>query len=57
MPEKKATRRDCHHDRAKVDLKEPTQSITQEYERGTLIGGLMIAVSFGAMFLHAAVML
>jgi len=31
------------------------QSIT-DYERSTLLGGLLIAVSFGLMFLWAAVM-
>ena len=32
-----------------------TQIIT-DYERSTLLGGLLIAVSFGLMFLWAAVM-
>lgn len=55
MSSKKATRRDRHHNRAKWDRNEPTQSITQEYDRATLIAGLMFMASFGAMLLHAAI--
>ena len=33
-----------------------TTQIITDYERSTLLGGLLIAVSFGLMFLWAAVM-
>ena len=33
-----------------------TTQIITDYERSTLLGGLLIAVSFGLMFIWAAVM-
>ena len=33
------------------------QSIPRAYDKGALIAGILIAVSFGLMFIHAAVAL
>ena len=33
------------------------QSITRDFNNGALIAGILIAVSFGLMFIHAAVAL
>ena len=55
MREKEAARRSCHYDRAKASRYEDPQILT-DYGRACLVGGLLIAVSFGCMFLWAAVM-
>ena len=58
MLKTKAARHSCHYARANV---KPTSRdekiIAREFERGSLIGGLLIVVAFGLMFIHAAVML
>lgn len=52
----KAARHRCNDNRANVHrLKD--KSIIAEFERGTLYGGLLVAVFFGLLMIHAAVML
>lgn len=52
----KAARHSCNYDRANVHTKKDDDIIAQNYGRGSLIGGLLVAVSFGSMLVHAAVM-
>lgn len=52
----KAARHCCNNNRANVHEDNHNRIIT-DYERGALIAGLITAVSFGSMFIHAAVVL
>lgn len=52
----KAARHRCNDNRANVHQFKDT-NIVHEFERGTLYGGLLIAVFFGLLMIHAAVML
>jgi hypothetical protein len=52
----KAARHRCNDNRANVHQFKD-KSIIAEFERGTLYGGLLIAVFFGLLMIHAAVML
>jgi hypothetical protein len=52
MDRKKAARRSCHYERARRStIQMDEASIT----RAQLYGGVIIAVSFGMMLIHAAV--
>ena len=56
----KTARHSCNYNRA-LCQKQATAlgrsgSIVSDYERGALIAGVIVAVLFGLMFLHAAVM-
>jgi len=51
----KAARGSCNYARAKNGSRR-TKSIVADYESACLAAGLVIAVSFGLMFLWAAVM-
>ena len=53
----KAARHRCNDNRANVSTTSPDTNIVHEFERGTLYGGLLIAVFFGLLMIHAAVML
>lgn len=53
----KAARRSGNYDTRQKVHGFGDKSIIADYERGALIAGLIIAVSFGLMFVHAAVML
>ncbi len=53
----KAARHRCNDNRANVHQFKDKHIVTREYERGTLYGGILIAVFFGLLMLHAAVML
>ena len=53
----KAARHSCNYDRAKNVHSTRDTNIVHEFERGTLYGGILIAVFFGLLMLHAAVML
>lgn len=53
----KAARHRCNDNRANVSTTSQDTNIVHEFERGTLYGGLLIAVFFGLLLLHAAVML
>lgn len=56
MPEKtKEARHGGNHARAKRPERD-ANIIAQNYGRGSLIGGLLVAVSFGLMLVHAAVL-
>ena len=58
MLKTKAARHSGNYARANVKpTRRDKQIITREFERGSLIGGLLIVVAFGLMFIHAAVML
>ena len=57
MTEKKAARHRCSDNRAKANPTVHDNSIITDYNHGALIAGLIIAISFGLMFVHAAVML
>ena len=52
----KAARHRCNDNRANVHSTRDT-NIVHEFERSTLYGGLLIAVFFGLLMIHAAVML
>lgn len=56
MPLKRAARRSCNYHRAKGGHKR-TRSIVSDYEQACLAAGLLIAISFGLMFVVGAVML
>ncbi len=51
MFDEKATRRDCHHDRASVRRQEDAKSISNH---GALLMGLSTACAFGCCLLHWA---
>ena len=55
MAPNKAARRSCNYHRAKSGHKR-TRSMVADYEQACLVAGMLIAVSFGLMFLWAAVM-
>lgn len=55
MLRRKAARNSCSYSRAK-DGSRRTRSIVADWEQGTLVAGLLVAVSFGLMFVWAAVM-
>lgn len=55
MPSKKAARRSCNYHRAKGSGR--TRSIVSDYEQACLAAGLLIAISFGLMFVIGAVVL
>ena len=58
MTTKEAARRSCNYDtRLKLSTNSRDNSIITDYERGALIAGLIIAITFGLMFVHAAVVL
>ena len=52
----KAARRSCSYD-TRQNVHSKDSSIITDYERGSLIVGLIIAITFGLMFVHAAVVL
>jgi len=52
MSKEKATRRSGNFKRVYMSTK-GDKEIIQHYERGTLYAGLLLAVSFGAMFIYA----
>lgn len=54
MTEKRATPRSGNYGGARGSVK--PDRIIADWEEGTLLGGLLIAVSFGLMFIYAAVM-
>ena len=54
MQVKKAARGSCHYQRAKCSRR--TRSIVSDKDQAMLAAGLLMAVSFGCMFLWAAVM-
>ena len=51
----RAARSSGNYSRANVHVHQDS-NIVHDYTLGTLIAGLLIAVSFGLMFIHAAVM-
>lgn len=53
----KAARHSCNYNRANVSTSDQDTNIVHEFERGTLYGGILIAVFFGLLMLHAAVVL
>ncbi len=53
----KAARHRCSDNRANNVHSTRDTNIVHEFERGTLYGGILIAVFFGLLMLHAAVML
>ena len=56
MPEKKeAARHGGNHARANVHSYKDND-IVHDFERGTMIAGILTAVSFGLMLVHAAVL-
>ena len=55
MPSKEAARSSCNYTRAKGGH-ERTRPIVPDYGQACLAAGLLVAVSFGLMFLWAAVM-
>ena len=58
MREKEAARHSGNCDtRLKLSTNSKDTSIVSDYGRGALIAGLIMAVSFGLMFVHAAVAL
>jgi len=58
MTREKATRQGCYQRRVNVvgPVKAHDAIIADNWERGTLAGGLLIAVSFGLMLVYGAVM-
>ena len=56
MTAKKAARHRCSDNRASNQTVHDNSIIT-DYNHGALIAGLIIAISFGLMMIHAAVML
>ena len=52
----RAARSDRHHNRANVHVPEDT-SIVHDFEIGSLVFGVIFAITFGLMFVHSAVML
>jgi hypothetical protein len=56
----KTARHSCNYNRA-FGLSRPLplvgRSIVTDYERGALIAGVLVALTFGLMFVHAAVVL
>ena len=57
MTQKEAARSSCNYDRAKASTSRlDTESIARDFERGSLVAGIVIAVSFGMMLLRWAVM-
>ena len=57
MLKTKAARHSCNYARANKSTRRDKQIIAREFERGSLIGGLLIVFAFGLMFIHAAVVL
>lgn len=57
MTEDKAARRACQHNRAHAHASGQREKIISNFERGSLVFGVIFAVSFGLMFVHAAVAL
>ena len=53
----KAARHRCNDNRAKVSTSDQDTHIIAEYNRATLILGVVFAISIGLMMIHAAVML
>ena len=56
MAKTKAARRSCNYD-TRQNVHSKDSSIISNYNRGALIAGLIIAITFGLMFVHAAVVL
>lgn len=56
MDRSKAARGSCHYARARRSTDQMDPHIVAQYERGSLVAGIVIAVSFGLMMLHWAVM-
>lgn len=56
MDRSKAARRSCHYARARRSTDQMDEHILAQYERGSLIAGIIIAISFGLMMVHWAVM-
>lgn len=52
----KSARHSCNYNRA-LPKQAAFWSTQGDYNTGALIAGLIIAISFGLMFIHAAVML
>ena len=57
MLRKEAARQCGNITTPKMSTMEDNRIIARNYERGSLIGGIMLAVFFGLMMIHAAVML
>jgi len=58
MDKTRAARRSGNCERAKsVHTQQDTNIVHDDYGRGALIAGLITAVSFGLMFVHAAVVM
>lgn len=55
MAEKKRARRGCDHDRADKRPERDANIIPQDYERGTLAAGLLMALTVGVPMLVQAV--
>lgn len=55
MSAERATRRCWNNNRVKVSTQSSdTDIVQQDWERGTLVAGLLVAVSFGLMFVIGA---
>lgn len=53
----KAARHCCNNNRANVHSRGDSNIVQHDFERSSLVFGVIFAVSFGSMFIHAAVML
>ena len=52
----KAARRSCNYD-TRQNVHSKDSSIISNYNRGSLVFGVIFAITFGLMFVHSAVML
>jgi len=57
MNKNKAARSSGNYSRANVHMQRDSNIVQHDYEFGSLVFGVIFAVSFGLMMIHAAVVL